>query len=106
MAREMTREEVQDAFLQYVHTCVREWETSTRTQDVRRKLEGLAFSILVALDGESVLPGFIVAPMPCKEDREYHIAHGEDWYPDNKVSAVVCDIAGDLHDRFYKVGGR
>ncbi len=48
------------------------------------RLEGLAFSILVALDGEAAaIPAFIVAPYPHPDDKHYHVENGENYYPEN-----------------------
>jgi hypothetical protein len=65
-------------------------------------MEGLAFSILVMLDGGSaMLPGFVVAPLPDPSDKDYHIMKGENYFPENHDAAekIKGDIAGALHER-------
>ena len=94
--RAMTEEEVRNAFLEQVRAMVRYWASnSVDDKSVERRLDGLAFSILVILDGGSALPGFTVTPNPHESDKSFHIAEGENWWPDD------CDIAGSLHERFY-----
>lgn len=58
---------------------------------------GLAFSIIVMLDGGNVgMPGFKVIPMPHPSDREYCKQNGENWYP------TGCDIGGSLHEHWHQ----
>lgn len=76
MSREKTEEEVRDEFLRHIRGLVKYWE-EIDNRPSKEKLEGLAFSILAALDGCSVdLPSFIVAPLPTKEDKQYHMKNG------------------------------
>lgn len=100
MSRELTPDEVQERFLEHVRAIVDYWEREARAPTVREKLDGLAFSILAAIDGSSVLPRFVLAPDPHPEDRAYHEEQGEDWYPE--APAVACDISGDLHERLSR----
>lgn len=100
--RVWTEDEVRDKFLQHVAVMTRYWERESRVTTAREKLEGLAFSILAALDGSSAaIPGFVVAPAPHKDDRAFHIGEGENYYP--KAPKVECDIAGGLHELIHKV---
>lgn len=99
--REKTEDEVRQEFLEAIWSRINYWKNSD-TYEVD-KYEGLAFSILSLLDGESCdLPGFIVAPLPSSEDKEYYIDNGENYYPENHNSNVKCDIAGGLHELFDK----
>ena len=113
MSRAKTRDEVQAEFLAQVRQLVRYWDTvkfdardlDGKTTEQRRRLEGLAFSLLVMLDGGIGLPGFIVMPSPHPDDRSFHESEGEDFYPDPPAAvreADVCDIAGPLHELFYE----
>lgn len=96
-SRAYTMEEVREKFLAHVREMVLYWEREDRKPDVHDKLSGLAFSILSALDGCSGdIPGFQVIPSAHPDDRKYHEERGENWYPDD------CDIAGGLHEHFYK----
>jgi hypothetical protein len=95
--RVYTREEVRQQFLDHIATQVQYWDDPNLNQSQDERLSGLAFSILVALDGcSTALPGFVVAPAPHPTDRRYCIAQGEDYYPATPKAA--CDIAGGLHE--------
>lgn len=102
MSREKTEEEVRDEFLNHIRGLVVYWN-KVDDRDCEEKLSGLAFSILAALDGCSGgLCGFIVAPSPHEDDKQYHIDEGRNYYAENYNSDVKCDIAGGLHDLFYE----
>ena len=72
----------------------------------RYRMFGLLHSILTTLDGGSMaVPGFIVAPMPAPEDKQYHKDRCEDYYPDNNEAAeqIKGDVGGSLHELMHKV---
>lgn len=95
VSRPLTTEEMQDAFLDHVQACVCNWEAESLQKSVRERLEGLAFSILVLLDGEAVMyPGCQVIPTPHPDDEQFHRQKGSNWYPSG------VDIAGSLHERY------
>lgn len=95
-SREYTQEEVQDKFLAHVRSLIKYWN-SVEGQTTSEKLDGLAFSIMVAIDGGAGgLPSFVLAPFPHESDRQYHIDNGENYYPEDPI--VKCNIAGYLHD--------
>ena len=100
-SKEKTEEEVKKEFLDHIRGVVHYWSKQEGTPLID-KLNGVAFSILTALDGCANLPGFIVAPCPHEDDKEYHISSGDDYYPENHESNVRCDISGSLHDDFYQ----
>jgi hypothetical protein len=103
MSREWTEDEIREKFLAHVRVMVDYWDREPRAETQKRRLEGLAFSILVALDGcAGGLPGFIVAPSPHPEDKAFHQSEGENYYPENHEADVKGDIAGCLHELFYK----
>jgi hypothetical protein len=101
-SREKTTEEIREEFLKHVRSLINYWDKvegkdSPKTQ--KDRLDGLAFSIMVALDGGAMaLPGFIVAPCPHPSDKEYHISEGSDYYPENHELDIKGDIAGSLHE--------
>lgn len=98
---EYTEEEVRAKFLRQVRDTVDYWDASTGDGDKRGALEGLAFSLLVMLDGGSTaLPGFAVIPAPHPDDKSYCIGEGENWYPQFSPKGH-CDIAGSLHELLY-----
>lgn len=97
--RAYTTEEVREHFLNHVRNMVDYWDRHVERETTRERLSGLAFSLLVLLDGGTHLPGFVVAPAPHRDDREFHISEGKNYYPE--APEVECDIAGFLHELFY-----
>lgn len=103
MSREYTVDEIRDQFLDHVRSLIKYWEIDSRAISTRDKLDGLAFSILSALDGSSAnLPGFIVAPNPHPDDMDYHKSQDVNWYP--QAPEVPGDIGGCLHELLFKGG--
>ena len=102
-SREKTREEVQKEFLKYIKELIDYYEIESGKVSIREKLESLAFSILVAIDGESPLPAFILAPDPHKLDKPYCIDKNKNYFPENLKNNVKCNISGELHDLFCKM---
>lgn len=100
--RAYTAEEVRNKVLKVVADYVDYWAGQT-TASEREKLEGLAFSTMVILDGgAATLPGFTVTPNADPSDKDFYVAQGENWYPTD------VDIAGVLHNnihRFFKTQG-
>ena len=99
--RVLTQEEVRDLSLKHCRQTADYWVTlpnnSNNHQDeIRRRVEGAIFSILVALDGDAMaLPGFKVIPDPHQDDKDYCKDRGMNWLPND------VDIAGALHSTFY-----
>ena len=103
---EYTTEEVKAQFLDMVRSYVGYWANPkvVPERDLHGRLEGLAFSILVILDGDSAMPGFIVAPHVHPGDKQDAIDNGENWYPESgdvERNVYNYDIAGSLHEHFY-----
>ena len=96
-----TEDEIREKFLRLVHSYIHYWHKIPDASCLE-KLEGLAFSILVILDGGTSLPGFIVAPAPHPDDKKYCQKNGMRWYPQNHKSEIKCDIAGSLHEMFHE----
>lgn len=88
-----TESEARTIFVQYVWNCIAYWTNDARTPTLSGKMEGLAFSILVMLDGESCLPGFKVIPNLVEGDVDYYKQNGDNWFPET-------DIGGCLHEVF------
>lgn len=94
MSKMYSEQETRDLFLEYVRDFVDYWdkEKVSRTE----ALNGLAFSILTALDGECIdLPGFHVSPICPEEDKKFFESKGEKYFDEN------VDIAGCLHEHFH-----
>ncbi|KKL56959.1 hypothetical protein LCGC14_2240200 [marine sediment metagenome] len=103
MSREYTEDEVRNEYLKLVWSYIDYWH-DLPDQTCREKLEGLAFGMLVILDGGNPdLPGFIVAPDPHPDDKEFCERQGQNWFPSNHNATVKCDIAGGLHELFHRV---
>lgn len=99
-SRKYSKKEVIQNFVLYVKNCVNYWQKENKAPKVKDKLEGLAFSILVGIDGEAGdLPKFILAPDPHTDDKSYCEKEGRNYYPDNNHSKVKCDISGELHHK-------
>ena len=97
-ARELTTDEMKTHFLNYIHDLVDYWEHEDRATTTKDKLEGLAFSILSTIDGDSAeLPAYALIPLGNPDDIEYCKSMGQDYYPEETE-----DIAGALHDNFMK----
>ena len=94
-SRSYTKEEVRAKFLAYVRNLSQYWSTLPG-KTPRERTDGMAFSMLTLLDGGTVLPAFAVEPKPHPDDKAYFQSQDEKWYPDD------IDIAGSLHEEFYK----
>ena len=93
--RPYTADEVQARVLNHVRELVDYWQHVDRPTEQER-MNGLAFSILVMLDGGTCgLPKFTVSPDPHPDDKTFHEQQGENYYE-------PCDIAGSLHEAFYR----
>jgi hypothetical protein len=97
---------MRDAFLRHVWTMIDYWDREKRADTTREKMEGLAFSILVAIDGGAGdLPGHALVPLPHKEDKAFCKSEGENWYPytNRDAKALQHDIGGGLHEHFHNL---
>lgn len=102
-SREYTTDEIRQQFLEQVWTIISYWH-NLPAKTCRERIEGLAFSMLVILDGESAgLPAFIVAPVPHPNDKAFCISEDENFYPENHDANVKGDITGPLHELFHNI---
>lgn len=97
MSREFTTQEIEQQFLENVVSAVKYW--NRQPGENIEKLKGLAFSILVTIDGCSNLPRFVLAPFPHADDKQYSIDEGENYYPENNSDNIKSDISGALHEQ-------
>jgi len=84
----MTEEETLKDFLATVREAVRYWD-AVEGKTKFQALEGLAFSILVIMDGGSSHPPCMLRPL-------VSTIKGDDWLD------IGHNIAGSLHDNFYQ----
>lgn len=105
---ELTPGQVEQRFLEHLAGLVNYWYKLEHGipahEDVLRyKLQGLAFTILSAIDGSTGdLPKFILAPDPHPDDKDYRKNEGLIHYPEN-LQEIACDISGSLHEKFFAV---
>lgn len=102
MAKEKTEDEIREEFLTHVRVMVDYWEHQVEDKTLTERLDGLAFSLLVTIDGGTGLGKFILAPDPHPDDKQYCIENEEDYRPENHKSNVKCDISGSLHELYHK----
>ena len=96
-SRPYNKDEVEEMFLEHVRDLVDYWEEERRAKTSREKLDGLAFSMLVLLDGGSGgMPGYEVKAIGNEQDIEEHKEDGRNYYP-----LEGEDIAGALHEHYY-----
>jgi len=103
--RAFTQKEVTDKFMKHYVSIVRYWR-DLPDLSMNRRFEGLAFSLLTALDGSScdLNTAFHVIPMPHPTDKAYHQEQGENWWPDpppELEEAVTVHGSHMLHDLYY-----
>lgn len=105
MSRQLTTDEVRERLLDHFHMIVKYWASVEGPKSLEDRMNGLAFSMLAALDGTSAdLPAFIVAPYPHQSDKAFRKKNKEDWYPENNAvwKKIQSDVGGCLHERWYK----
>jgi|SRR5579875_117459 len=92
-----SRAEVREKFRSGIRGIVDYWAMLPGKTDHER-CEGVAFSILAAIDGcSAALPRFLLVPAPHPDDKRFCEQRGENWYPEPPAIAV-CDISGRLHE--------
>jgi hypothetical protein len=84
----MTVDQARDNLVSHIWSLIHYWRMVDPGRSTDYKMEGLAFSILTMLDGESLnLPAMSVTP----------IADPDSEWPSE-------DIGGSLHERFHDIG--
>ncbi len=98
MPRAYTEEEVREKFIDHINALVNHWNAAKGS--TKEKLEGLAYSILVTIDGDACdLPHFKLVPCPHPDDKQHYIDNDEDYFPDEEED---ISISGSLHEEFCK----
>jgi len=109
--RQYTPKEIERQFIEHVSGLVDHWSQTDFSSapslvarsgnEATARCDGLAFSILAALDGSSMgVPAFVVAPTTHETDQSFNVRHGENWYPSNHDVEINADIGGGLHDAY------
>lgn len=106
--RQLTDGEVRAEFLKRVVGSVRYWqtvkpETAPNPQpplSMEDRVSGIAFSLLVMLDGNQVgFPAVSLVPQPHPDDKEFNKGEGMHWYPCPREPRH--DFGGALHEEFH-----
>lgn len=96
MSRAKTEEEIKEEFLTEVENISHYW-TSLPNKTNKERCEGVAFSIMVLLDGCSALPAINMHIAPHEDDKQYYIESNEDYYKDNMMFNNSM-----LHEQIFK----
>ena len=98
--RAKTVKETREEFLRAIRGIAKYWgETDTRPMSAQERCDGVAFSILVLLDGGTLgFPAVDMYPAPHEDDQKYHEKHGENWFnPD--VAFNNCQLHEFFHNK-------
>lgn len=102
MCREYTKTEMREKFLNSVRNITEYWATTeldSENDNVKYRCEGVAFSLMVLLDGGSGgSPGYLIISTTHPDDKEYHIKRKENYYPDTTNEMENADIGDALHE--------
>jgi hypothetical protein len=97
ISRALTPEEVRTKLLTQIALMADYWATTVPPATTTlERTHGLAFSILVILDGESpALPAFDLSPAPCPGDKAYFESRGRPWF-----EAIPVNSSHSLHEEY------
>lgn len=102
--RVYTDEEILNKVMAHIWSLIDYWD-EVENRPSREKITGAVFSILSMLDGCSTeLPGFLIAPRPHEDDKDYLVDQGENYFPENHE--IENQLKGEigkfmLHEQFY-----
>ncbi len=111
MSRAFTKEEVRKMIIDHIRVVVREWSSDRepyKGTTIEERCSGVAFSILVMLDGRANgLPAFALIPLPHPDDQAAKEAEGENYFAQPPKAVDDCDVIdmSELHTLFYKNDG-
>lgn len=109
-SRALTPAEMRERFLSQIRAVMEYWLTTDlsrpeleaeleRKGEVRYRLEGLVFSILVIVDGGTGgMPAVNLVAAPHPEDEDFHRSQGTNWWP---AGTVLNDC--QLHELWDKL---
>lgn len=105
--RAYTEKEVRDLLLKQIRVMVRYWanlpdvdKATGRQITIYDRCDGVAYSILNILDGGSMgLPAFELTAAPHKEDKQFYIENGENWFEETVISDT-------LHECYHTVNNQ
>lgn len=97
--RAYTTQEVRSMFLSHVRNVAKNWAENGNPADQQDMCEGVAFSILSAIDGcAGGLPFSIdLVARVHQDDKQFHIDNGDKWIEDGTVLNADCMMHDLLH---------
>lgn len=93
--RAYTQDETTALVLERVRQMAAEW-ANMPDKTPKERCDGLAFSIMAMLDGETAgMPGMSVAMQPHPDDKAFRIEQGENWFEPGTT------LRNWLHELYY-----
>lgn len=108
--RAMTSEEMRGVILGHIRSTLEYWTTVKLDKvdiengdELRHRMNGLVFSILVMFDGgASGIPTLNIIPSPHPSDEEFHKNEGTNWW--SEIVINECELHGSWYKTRLKVG--
>ena len=97
MAHAITAEEARKDFLTYLAGLAKYWATLPDKTPLER-CNGLAFSVLTIIDGDTFMPPMDLVLRPHPDDEQFNRDDGDDWYEDGQV----INDCGALHEIWHR----
>jgi hypothetical protein len=95
--RAKTPDELRDEILNHMRSIATYWSEISGPKTTQERIEGALFSTLAMLDGCSLgICAFDLVAQPHPEDKDFHIAEGENWV---EPGTVISDM---LHEHWHK----
>lgn len=102
MSEAIGAEDLRNAFLHQLADAAYYWATLPDKTPLER-CSGLAFSVLVMIDGCSMgLPAFDLVARPHPDDKAFHKAEGSDWIEDGTV--ITDTMLHELWRQYERAG--
>lgn len=101
-SRAKTKQEARKEFLEHIQNCSEYW-ANLPDKTPQERCDGLVFSILAMLDGDSMaLPAMDVSFHPHPDDKEFLKGEGENWHDPHIVINDDCQ----LHELWHSLNKR